>query len=227
MPDGFDRCSGGRAGIRSGQSDDGKAQVLIDQVISAIMVTSNLTVAKLKSDWQKLQSIPAFPEMEKDHAHLKGHPWPLCYILAAQSDSAEDLEEAWKQVCREGYTQVVPQYVIALDTGFLYCGLRKWPCPRYPSNYTEAEDVSAWTGIYAGLGLAWLLTQHQGRLAAVQSAESWNYQSFRVALGRGDGGRIPPNQIGSTGCSKCNRSRESFNGVAWGVCVTIGCNCTA
>src|SRR5208282_4552435 len=91
---------------------------------------------------------PAFPEMEKDHAHLKGHPWLLCYILAAQSDSAEDLEEAWKQVCREGHTQFVPQYVIALDTGFLYCGLRKPPCPRYPGNYTEAEDVSAWTGIY-------------------------------------------------------------------------------
>jgi hypothetical protein len=149
-----------------GDSDDGKAQVLIDQVISAIMVTSNLTAAKLKDDWQKLQSIPAFPEMEKDHAHLKGHPWPLCYILAAQSDPAEDLEEAWKQVCREGHTQVVPQYVIALDTGFLYCGLRTWPCPRYPGNYTEAEHVIAWTGIYAGLGLAWLLTQHQGRIAA-------------------------------------------------------------
>ena len=151
-----------------GDSNDGKAQVLIDQVISAIMVTSNLTAAKLKSDWQKLQSIPAFPEMEKDHAHLKGHPWPLCYILAAQSDSAEELKEAWMQVCREGYTQVVPQYVIALDTGYLYCGLRKWPCPVFPGNYTEAEHVNVETGIYAGLGLAWLLTQHQGRLAAVQ-----------------------------------------------------------
>jgi hypothetical protein len=82
--------------------------VLIDQMISAIMVmaTSNLSAAKLKSDWQKLQSIPAFPEMEKDHAHLKGLTWPLCYILAAQSDSAEDLKEAWKQVCREGHTLI-------------------------------------------------------------------------------------------------------------------------
>jgi hypothetical protein len=82
--------------------------VLIDQMIPAIMVmaTSNLSAAKLKSDWQKLQSIPAFPEMEKDHAHLKGLPWPLCYILAAQSDSAEDLKEAWKQVCREGHTLI-------------------------------------------------------------------------------------------------------------------------
>ena len=151
-----------------GDSNDGKAQVLIDQVISAIMVTSSLTAAKLKSDWQKLQSIPAFPEMEKDHPHLKGHPWPLCYILAAQSDPPEDLEEAWKQVCREGHTKAVPQYVIALDTGYLYCGLRKWPCPVFPGNYTEAEHVRVETGIYAGLGLAWLLTQHQGRLAAAQ-----------------------------------------------------------
>jgi hypothetical protein len=151
-----------------GDSNDGKAQVLIDQVISATMVTSNLTAAKLKSDWQKLQSIPAFPEMEKDHPYLKGHPWPLCYILAAQSDPAEDLEEAWREVCREGQTQTVPQYVIALDTGYLYCGLRKWPCPAFPGNYTEAEHIKVETGIYAGLGLAWLLTQHQGRLAAAQ-----------------------------------------------------------
>jgi hypothetical protein len=46
--------------------------------------------------------------------------------------------------------------------------LRKWPCPVFPGNYKEAEHVKAETGIYAGLGLAWLLTQHQGRLAAAQ-----------------------------------------------------------
>jgi hypothetical protein len=151
-----------------GDSNDGKAQVLIDQVISAIMVTSNLTAAKLKSDWQKLQSIPAFPEMEKDHALLKGHPWPLCYILAAQSDPPEELAEAWKEVCRDGHTQAVPQYVIALDTGYLYCGLRRWPCPTFPGNFIDAEQIKVETGIYAGLGLAWLLTQLQGRLAATQ-----------------------------------------------------------
>ena len=115
-----------------GDSDHGKAQVLVDQVISAIMVTANLTAAKLKSDWKSLQSIPAFPEMEKDHPYLKGHPWPLCYMLAAQSDPAEDLEKAWQEICREGMIQVVPQLVVTLDTGFLYCGLRKWPCPRGP-----------------------------------------------------------------------------------------------
>jgi len=151
-----------------GDSEDGKAQVLIDQVISAFMVTSNLTASKLKSDWQKLQTIPAFTEMEKDHPYLKGHPWPLCYMVAAQSDSAEELKLAWEEICREGVTRVVPQLVVTLDTGFLYCGLRRWPCPRFPSNYTEAEHVNAETGIYAGLGLAWLLTQHQGRLAATQ-----------------------------------------------------------
>ena len=151
-----------------GDSEDGKAQVLIDQVISAIMVTSNLTAAKLTSDWRSFQTIPAFPEKEQDHPYLKGHPWPLCYMLAAQSDSAEDLQAAWQKICQEGVTQVVPQFVVTLDAGFLYCGLSRWPCPRFPGNYTEADHVYAETGIYAGLGLAWLLTQHQGRLAATQ-----------------------------------------------------------
>lgn len=151
-----------------GDSDGGNAYVLNDQIISAIMITSNLTAEKLKEDWRKLQSLPTFPDLEKDHPHLKGHPWPLCYILASQSDPVEELVKAWQDLCDEGATQVVPQLIIALDTGFFYSGVRRWPCPRFPGNYTEAKDVHAESGIYSGLGLAWLIAQHQGRLAAIK-----------------------------------------------------------
>jgi hypothetical protein len=167
-----------------GDSKGGKAHVLVDQVISAIMVTSNLTTEKLKSDWRKLQSLPRFPDQDKDYPHLKGHPWPFCYILAAQSDSAEDLKEAWCELCRGGVTAVVPQFVIALDTGFMFCGLRKWPAPRFPGNYVEADDVHTETGIRSGLGLAWLIAQNQGRLAAIQGQALGHINRFARLLDR-------------------------------------------
>ncbi len=151
-----------------GDSDGGKAQVLIDQVISAIMVTSNLTADKLKDDWKKLQSIPVYTQLEKDFGFFKGHPWPLCFFLAAQSEPGEKLKEAWCDLCHQGFIKVIPQFIISLDTGFLYSGATKWPKPRFPSNYIEADHVSVESGIYSGLGLAWLIIQHQGRLAAIR-----------------------------------------------------------
>ncbi len=151
-----------------GDSEGGKAQVLVDQVISAIMVTSNLTAAKLKADWRNLQSIPVYADIQRDYPSLIGHPWPFCYILGAQSDSVEKLKECWIGNCNEGLTQFVPQFVVSLDGGFLYSGARRWPAPRFPGNYTEARHVRTVTGNYAGLGLAWLITQHQGRLAVIR-----------------------------------------------------------
>lgn len=151
-----------------GDSDGGKAQVLIDNVISAIMVTSNLTVQKLKDDWRKLQTIPVFSDLVRDFPSLNSHPWPLCFIVAAQSDPTDELEKAWCELCAEGLTKSVPQFVISLDSGFLYSGITKWPRPDYPSNYVAVDHVHSETGLYAGLGLAWLIAQHQGRLAVIR-----------------------------------------------------------
>ena len=106
-------------------------------------------------------------------------------MVAAQSDPAETLKETWKELCHEGLTHV-PQFVVALDTGFLYCGLRKWPCPRYPGNYTEADHVQAVIGIHAGLGLAWVLTQHQGRLAAMRRQNRGSISRFARLLDEAD-----------------------------------------
>lgn len=152
-----------------GDSEGGKAHVLIDTVIAAIMVTANLTSDKLISDWKKLQSLPLFAEQAKDYPQLAEHPWPLCYVVAAQSDSAEELKAAWLTMCADSVPRVVPQFVIALDTGFIYSGARRWPAPQFPTNYTAATDVHIETGVYAGLGLAWLIAQHQGRLAVIQN----------------------------------------------------------
>lgn len=151
-----------------GDTKGGKAFVLVDQVISVIMVTSNLTKEKMESEWRKLQTLPRYPNMEADFPQLKDHPWPLCYVVSAQSDTPEELKETWEKLAGLELTKVVPQFVIALDTGFLYCGLRRWPCPRWPGNYVGAGDVHFEGGIYGGLGLAWLIAQHQGRLAVIQ-----------------------------------------------------------
>lgn len=152
-------------------SHDGKAHVLIDQVVAAVMITSNLTSEKLKKDWVNLQSIPSYTELVEDLPNFKDHPWPLTYILGAQSDPSERLKAAWKEMCKDGHLKVVPQFVITLDDGYLYGGWRRWPRPRYPGNYTEAGDVHSETGVFAGLGLAWLILQQKGRIAALQRRE--------------------------------------------------------
>ncbi len=43
--------------IAPSASDGGKVNVLCDQVIAAVMVTSNLSVAKLSDDWEKLKRV--------------------------------------------------------------------------------------------------------------------------------------------------------------------------
>jgi len=149
-------------------SHDGKAHVLIDQVVAAVMVTSNLTAEKLKKDWENLQSIPSYVDLEKDYPNFKNHPWPLTYIVGAQSDPIDLLKSAWQSMCKAGLTKVVPQFVITLDDGYIYGGLRRWPCPRYPGNYTAADQINDETGIYAGLGLGWFILQQQGRIASIQ-----------------------------------------------------------
>jgi hypothetical protein len=165
-----------------GDSEGGKAHVLSDQVISALMVTSNLTATKLREDWRKLQSLPQYIQQDDDYPHLKGHPWPLCYILAAQSDASSQLIDAWKHFGRDEIPSVVPQFVVTLDSGFFYCGLRKWPAPTFPSNYKTIDDLHYVSGIYAGLGLAWLITQVHGRLAAIQKQSIERVSRFAKML---------------------------------------------
>ncbi|MCE0483125.1 MAG: hypothetical protein LV479_02680 [Methylacidiphilales bacterium] len=152
---------------------DGKAHVPIDQVISAIMIKSTLKGADLRDDWEALRDIPSYPQMLDDHPSLappkKGRPhaWPLRYIIGSQSDPIESLKAIWEKAVAE-QAGPVPELVVTLDSGFLYSGGSCWPRPRFPGNYTEPDQVMTQTGPYSGLGLAWLITQHQGRLAVIQ-----------------------------------------------------------
>ena len=152
---------------------DGKAHVPVDQVISAIMVKSTLKGLKLRKDWEALKDIPPYPEMVIDHpllappSHGRPHAWPLRYIIGSQSDPTNTLKGVWEKAVEEG-AGPVPELVVTLDSGFLYSGGSCWPRPRYPNNYTEPDQIMAQTDNYSGLGLAWLITQHQARLAVIQ-----------------------------------------------------------
>jgi hypothetical protein len=170
-------------------AEDGKVHVPVDQVISAIMVTSNLESAKLVEDWAKLAAIPKYVQKAEpnDHPQLKDHPWPLRYIVGSQSDPIEKLRDAWLKAAA-AVPDPAPEFVVTLDSGFLLSGATRWPRPRHPQG--QADDVSLEEGVYAGLGLAWLLLQHQGRLAVLdrralgpinRQAEALNYAGLKEA----------------------------------------------
>ena len=176
-----------------GGSNHGKAQVSVDQVISVIMIKSNLTKSEFDKDWKALQSIPCYKEMEKDYPVLKGHPWPFCYIVSVQGDTVDKLKDRWVACCKLEPLNVVPQLVVMLDSGYMYSGARKWPCPRYPGNYTENDQVACETGVNAGLGLAWLVAQQQGRLAVMQNQSLSRVNRFAQLIDKsGMGSGLPP-----------------------------------
>lgn len=150
--------------------EDGKVNVLCDQVIAAIMTTSNLTAEKLCEDWQKLERVSGLFRFTDEFPGGKEQAWPLCYILASQSAPLASLTSKWQQMVSDNdKSKFVPQQVFSVDSGFLYSGATSWPRPRYPGNYINRDQVMGEEGIYAGLGMAWLLTQIRARAKLMQS----------------------------------------------------------
>ena len=76
-------------------------------------------------------------------------------------DPLEKLREAWLKAATE-IPDPAPEFVVTLDSGFLLSGATRWPRPRFPRG--KVDDIFAEGGVYSGLGLAWLLLQHQARL---------------------------------------------------------------
>lgn len=150
-----------------GDSEGGKVNVFIDDVIAAILLTSNLTEKKLRDDWKKLQSLPDYKSKEEEYPHLKDHAWPLCYVFSAQAAPVEVLKQTWENATKAGLTKVVPQVLISLDSCSMYSGVMAWPSPRY-SNSRQADVVKVWTGLEAGIGIAWTLLQIRGRSKAIR-----------------------------------------------------------
>ncbi|WP_395746793.1 DUF6602 domain-containing protein [Prosthecobacter sp.] len=160
-------------------SEGGKANVLCDQVIAAIMITSNLTSKKLAEDWSKLRQISAMFKFTDEFAHSKQQAWPLCYIAAGQASPLKELSETWSALAKEENNKdFVAQFVLSLDSGYLYSGATSWPRPFAPTNYKTNDEVAMHDGIYAGLGIAWLLTQIRARAKLLQNKPTNTIKRF-------------------------------------------------
>lgn len=169
--------------IAPGISEGGKVNVLCDQVIAAFMITSNLTTVKLSEDWQKLKKISSLFKFTDEFPNSKEQAWPLCYIVAGQSAPLDTLEKTWVQLATvDPEARFVPQFLMSLDSGFLYSGATSWPRPRYPTNYVKTDEVQSETGIYAGLGLAYILTQIRARAKLMKNQPTRSEQRFMRLL---------------------------------------------
>ncbi len=160
-------------------SEGGKANVLCDQVIAAIMITSNLTSKKLADDWSKLRQISAMFKFTDEFTHSKEQAWPLCYIAAGQAAPLKELSQTWCALAKdENNKDFVTQFVLSLDSGYLYSGATSWPRPLAPTNYIKNDEVVMHEGIYAGLGIAWLLTQIRARAKLLQNKPANTIKRF-------------------------------------------------
>jgi hypothetical protein len=163
--------------------EGGKINVLCDQVIAAIMVTSILKPEKLRGDWIKLQRVSELFKFTDEFPEESPQAWPLCYIVSGQSASSGNPEKTWtKLVEKTSRSSFVPQFLMSLDSGFLYSGATAWPRPSYPGNYVKRNQVSAETGIWSGLGLAWILTQIRARHALMLGRPTHAIERFSKLL---------------------------------------------
>jgi hypothetical protein len=169
--------------MQASTADGSKVNVLCDQVIAAIMTTSNLTEKKLTEDWEKLRRISELFKFQDEFPGGKEQAWPLCYMVSAQSDPLADLGKKWETIAESAPdSKFVPQFLMSLDVGYAYSGATSWPRPRYPGNYVERNHVNSEGGIYAGLGIAWILTQIRARAKLLQNRPHRSIQRFTKLL---------------------------------------------
>lgn len=169
--------------MQASGADGSKVNVLCDQVIAAIMTTSNLTEKKLTKDWEKLRRISELFKFKDEFPAGKEQAWPLCYMVSAQSDPLVDLGKKWETIVESTPdSQFVPQFLMSLDVGYAYSGATSWPRPRYPGNYVERDHVNIEEGIYAGLGIAWILTQIRARAKLLQNRSTRSIPRFTKLL---------------------------------------------
>ncbi|MDB6123678.1 MAG: hypothetical protein JWQ71_2671, partial [Pedosphaera sp.] len=116
-------------GFCPADTGSGKYNVMVDQVIAAISITSRLTADKLRNRLQELQKIPVFLQKEQSYSVLKDHAWPLCYIVGAESDDLDKLEEVW-DAAGSAEDKHAPQMLILLDSGYLMARTACWPTSR-------------------------------------------------------------------------------------------------
>jgi len=141
-------------GFCPADTSDGKHNVMIDQVIAAISVTSRLTPEKLRKRLEELQRIPLFKQKAESYLGLKDQPWPLCYIVGAECEDLDQLEKVWREV---GSSEKPPVMILLLDSGYIM------QRTFHAHDGEPFHQLASRGGIYAGLGLGWIEIQIAAR----------------------------------------------------------------
>lgn len=139
---------------------------MIDHVVAAISVKSTVRPSTFEEAWNSIQSIPAYPNPAKDHPAIVGHAWPLCYVLAGETASLEDVAKQWAALAAK-VTRHSVQLLVALNRGYAYPGNVCWPMRAF--NRRDPESHRVHQGLEAGLGLGWILTGITARVSLLNS----------------------------------------------------------
>ncbi|MBU1692818.1 MAG: hypothetical protein KKC51_02525, partial [Verrucomicrobia bacterium] len=149
-------------GFCPSETESGKYNALVDHVVAAISVKSSLKPVTFEACWKAIQSIPVYETMAKDHPPLKGHAWPLCYILTGETTSLEDISKQWAECAATGMRHTV-QVLLSLNEGYAYPGNACWPLRSFNQGDPGSHRVER--NLEAGLGLGWILTGITGRVS--------------------------------------------------------------
>lgn len=141
-------------GFCPADTGDGKYNVMIDQVLAAISVTSRLTAAGFRERLEQLQQIPNFNQRSQNYPNIGDNPWPICFIVAAECDDLDELRKIWDEM---PMAEINPlRMVLALDSGYIRF-VTLYP-PRGHGHPEKIISLQKHDGIYAGLGLGWIET---------------------------------------------------------------------
>jgi hypothetical protein len=142
-------------GFCPADTGDGKYNVMIDQVIAAISVTSRLTPERFRERMEGLQKTPQFQQKAKTYPGLKDTIWPLSYVVGAECDDFAAIHKLWDEI---GDGDKAPEMVLLLDSGYIIKQTYLLP-PEEGGRPERHVQFSRRDGIHAGLGLAWLEIQ--------------------------------------------------------------------
>jgi hypothetical protein len=145
--------------------EEGRYNVMADQVIAAISVKSTLDKEALREAWKEIQSIPVETDVSKAHPKLSGEAWPLCYIIGAHGEDMETLKTELSKLM----TGTVPhrlQMLLVLEKGYIVPGNASWPT-SFKSHGPTTLHIE--TGEHACVGLGWLNAGIAGRCGVLQN----------------------------------------------------------
>ncbi len=182
-------------------TQDGKFNVMIDQVIAAFSVKSTLNKKSFEGAWNDIQSIPIFKDKEINYPSIKDsrHSWPLCFIISGNSIQLNLLNNKWEELIDKGQIHQL-QLFLSLDRGYSIAGNSSWPLINFSEEYKgsfRADD-----GLQAGVGLGWILATISARSAVLSNRPLKQFSKIHKLLS---------DATMKTGCGSPSFSLKNYN----------------